>query len=229
VHGAEARGFVAASEQRYDLIQVALLDSFSASSAGLHALAENYLYTVEAVQDDLRHLQPGGLLAITRWVTLPPRDALKLFGAAVLALQHSGATDPASQLALARSWKTSTLLVKNGALRSEDIAAIKAFCVARSFDLAFYPGMKPQEANRYNVVAAPDLFDGAMGLPDAFRIVISAALIAPLAFSWACPSPRGCAGGGQRCPTDCLGLGDQRLCIGDGSRARHSPPWSWWR
>ena len=164
VHVAEARGFVAASTQRYDLIQVALLDSFSASSAGLYALAENHLYTVEAVQDDLRHLQPGGLLAITRWVTLPPRDALKLFGAAVLALQRSGVSDPASQLALVRSWKTSTLLVKNGAFGSEDIAAIKAFCVARSFDLAFYPGMKPQEANRYNVIAVPDLFDGATAL-----------------------------------------------------------------
>ena len=150
--------------QRYDLIQVALLDSFSASSAGLHALSENYLYTVEALQDDLRHLQPGGLLAITRWVTLPPRDALKLFAAAVVALERSGVADPASRLALVRSWKTSTLLVKNGAFSGEDIAAIKAFCAARSFDVAFYPGMKPEEANRYNVVEAPDLFDGATAL-----------------------------------------------------------------
>ena len=69
VHIAEARGFVAASTERYDLIQVALLDSFSASSAGLYALSENYLYTIEALQDDLRHLHEGGLLAITRWVT----------------------------------------------------------------------------------------------------------------------------------------------------------------
>jgi len=164
VHVAEARGFVAASEQRYDLIQVALLDSFSASSAGLYALSENYLYTVEAVQDDLRHLQPGGLLAITRWVTLPPRDALKLFAAAVVALQRSGVADPGSRLALVRSWKTSTLLVKNGKFSGEDIAAIRAFCTERSFDVAFYPGMRPEEANRYNVVERPDLFDGAVAL-----------------------------------------------------------------
>ncbi|HSW22093.1 MAG TPA: SAM-dependent methyltransferase, partial [Burkholderiaceae bacterium] len=164
VHMAEARGFVAASKQRYDLIHVALLDSFSASSAGLHALSENYLYTVQALQDDLQHLEPGGLLSITRWVRLPPRDALKLFAAAVEALQRSGVADPASRLALVRSWQTSTLLVKNGAFSSDDVAAIKAFCSERSFDVAFYPGMKPQEANRYNVVAPPDLFDGAMAL-----------------------------------------------------------------
>jgi SAM-dependent methyltransferase len=164
VHVAEARGFVAASEERYDLIQVALLDSFSASSAGLYALAENHLYTVEALQEQLRHLQPGGLLAITRWVTLPPRDALKLFAAAVAALERSGVADPASQLALVRSWKTVTLLVKNGVFGDADIAAIKAFCTARSFDLGFYPGMRAEEANRYNVVEGPDLFDGASAL-----------------------------------------------------------------
>jgi len=164
LHVAEARGFVAASRQRYDLIHVALLDSFSASSAGLYALSENYLYTVQALQDDLRHLEPGGLLSITRWVALPPRDALKLFAAAVVALERSGVADPASRLALVRSWQTSTLLVKNGAFSGEDIAAIKAFCTERSFDLAFYPGMQPQEANRYNVVAPPDLFAGATAL-----------------------------------------------------------------
>jgi len=164
VHIAEARGFVAASAERYDLIQVALLDSFSASSAGLYALSENYLYTIEALHDDLKHLREGGLLAITRWVALPPRDAVKLFGAAVAALQRSGVADPASRLALVRSWQTSTLLVKNGDFDAADIAAIKAFCAERSFDVAFYPGMQAQEANRYNVVERPDLFDAATAL-----------------------------------------------------------------
>ena len=164
VHVAEARGFVAASAARYDLIQVALLDAFSASSAGLYALSENYLYTVEALQDQLEHLRPGGLLAITRWVALPPRDMLKLFAAAIVALERSGATDPATRLVLIRSWKTSTLLVKNGAFDDADIAAIRAFCQARSFDLGYYPGMRSEEANRYNVVERPDLFDGAIAL-----------------------------------------------------------------
>lgn len=164
VHVAEARGFVAASDERYDLIHVALLDSFSAASAGLHALSENYLYTVEALQDALRHLQPGGLLAITRWVSLPPRDTLKLFAGAVAALERSGVADPGSRLALVRSWKTTTLLVKNGAFGAADVASIKSFCAARSFDLAFYPGMRRDEANRYNVIERPELYDGAVAL-----------------------------------------------------------------
>jgi spermidine synthase len=164
VHVGEARGYLAAHGQRYDLIQVALLDSFSASSAGLHALSENYLYTVEALQEALARLLPGGLLAITRWVALPPRDALKLVDAAAMALRRSGVADAASRIALVRSWQTSTMLVKNGPFEAADIAALKAFCAERWFDVAFYPGMTPQEANRYNVVERPDLYDGAVAL-----------------------------------------------------------------
>jgi hypothetical protein len=80
---AEARGFVSTTPNHYDLIQVALVDSFSASSAGLYALSESYLYTVEALQAYLRKLNPGGYLAISRWVKMPSRDAPKLFATAI--------------------------------------------------------------------------------------------------------------------------------------------------
>jgi len=164
VHVAEARGFVASSRERYDLVHVALLDAFGVSAAGMHALAENYLYTVEALQDQIRHLAPGGLLSITRWVRLPPRDELKLFGAAVEALERAGVAQPATRLVMIRGWQTSTLIVRNGAFRAEDIAAIRTFCDERSFDIAFAPGLRAEEANRFNIVAPPGLFEGATAL-----------------------------------------------------------------
>ena len=80
---AEARGYVTGSTKRYDLIQLALLDSFGASNAGVYALSESYIYTVEALQTYLERLAPNGLLAITRWLKLPPRDSLKLFNTAI--------------------------------------------------------------------------------------------------------------------------------------------------
>ena len=67
-HSAEARGFVAAGGARYDVIQIPLLDSFAASAAGTLSLNESTLYTVEALQTYLRHLEPNGILAITRWL-----------------------------------------------------------------------------------------------------------------------------------------------------------------
>jgi len=164
VYAAEARGFVNSSDARYDLIQVALLDSFGTASAGLYGLSENYLYTVEALQAYLSRLKPGGMLAVTRWLTLPPRDALKLFATAVSALERSGVPDPAARLAMIRGWKTVTLLVKNSDFTANEIAAIREFNRTRSFDLAYYPGMRADEANRYNLLAQPSFFEGAVAL-----------------------------------------------------------------
>jgi len=160
----EARGFLASDPQRYDLIQVALIDSFAASSAGLYALNENYLYTVEAIGEYYARLDEGGYLAITRWVKLPPRDALKLFATAVAALRRADVEDPAAQLLLIRGWQTSTLIVKHGRFTPEEIGRAQDFCEARSFDLAFYAGMPESLANRYNVLPEPFLYRGARAL-----------------------------------------------------------------
>nr|WP_254601900.1 SAM-dependent methyltransferase [Cupriavidus taiwanensis] len=163
-HVGEARGFLAASHRRYDLIQVALLDSFSTSSAGLYALSESYLYTVEAFAEYLRHLQPGGVLAITRWVSLPPRDIPKLFATAVAAMARAGVPDASRRLVLVRGWKTATLLVKNGDFTAADIDALLRFSRTRSFDVEYHPGIRPGTANRYNVLDQPDFFNAAQAL-----------------------------------------------------------------
>ncbi len=164
VHAAEARGFVAGNSEHHDLIHISLLDSFSASASGGYALNETYLYTVEALEEYLLHLRPGGLLSITRWLKMPPRDGLKLFATAVTALEKSGVDSPGRQLVLIRSWKTTTLLVKNGKFTEEEIRAVRTFCEARSFDVAHYPGMRAMEANRYNVLEKPYLYEGAAAL-----------------------------------------------------------------
>jgi spermidine synthase len=164
VHEGEARGFVNTHDDRYDLIQVALLDSFGVASAGLYGLSESYLYTVEALQAYLDRLTPHGMLAVTRWLSLPPRDSLKLFATAVAALERAGVSNPAARLAMIRGWKTVTLLVKHSDFTSDEIAAIKEFSRARSFDVAYYPGMPPDEANHYNLLARPYFFEGAIAL-----------------------------------------------------------------
>jgi hypothetical protein len=164
VYNSEARGFVAASRTRYDLIQVALIDSFSASSAGLYALSENYLYTVEAFSQYLQRLEPGGILSITRWIKMPPRDGLKIFSTVIEALEQGGITDPGRHLAMIRSWNTSTLLVKNEPFTSSDIDKFKAFSRERWFDLAYYPGITRVEVNRYNQMQEPWFFEGASRL-----------------------------------------------------------------
>lgn len=158
LHIGEARSFTTGSPGNYDLIQISLLDSFSASASGQYALSENHLYTTEALAGFLQKLSPDGFLSITRWIKLPPRDTLKLFATAVDALRAHGVENPGQQLILIRSWQTSTLLVKNGLVSARDLERVRAFCKARSFDVAFYPGITREESNRYNRLREPWFF-----------------------------------------------------------------------
>ena len=47
----DARGFVRADRSQFDLIQVAPVDSYGGSGAGVQAMSENLLDTVEAITD----------------------------------------------------------------------------------------------------------------------------------------------------------------------------------
>jgi SAM-dependent methyltransferase len=64
---AEARSYINGSADRYDLVQISLIDTWAATAAGGLTLTENRLYTVEAWEDFYRALKPGGLLSVSRW------------------------------------------------------------------------------------------------------------------------------------------------------------------
>ncbi|MCH2326474.1 MAG: hypothetical protein MK294_04390, partial [Rhodospirillales bacterium] len=109
-------------------------------------------------------LNPGGLVSITRWLKLPPRDSLKLFANAVQALGRMGVAKPGRQLALIRGGKTSTLLIKNGAFSGPEIIAIKRFSRERAFDVVYFPGITPADPNRYHLLERPLFFESAISL-----------------------------------------------------------------
>ncbi|MEA1890169.1 MAG: SAM-dependent methyltransferase [Pseudomonadota bacterium] len=163
VQAGDVRGFLSQNRKKYDLIQLSLMDAFNASASGLYALNEDYLYTIEALKQYMDHLVPGGQLALTRWVKMPPRDTLKLFATAIDALSMLGVDKPAEQLALIRSWQTSTLLIRNGAFTEQDIQKIRDFSDERSFDVAFAAGM-PLPKGSYNQLATPWFQNGTLAL-----------------------------------------------------------------
>lgn len=164
VHVGDMRGFMAQSREKFDLIHLALVDAFSPSAAGLYALSEDYLYTVEALQEYIRHLSPHGYLSITRWIKNPPRDSLKLLATAVTALRQSGIDNVGHHLALIRGWQTSTLLVKASEFTETEVGSIEEFCQARLFDVAYTFATREDQTNRYNILAEPLFFQAARAL-----------------------------------------------------------------
>lgn len=163
VFQSEARAFVTSSNRHYQLIKLSLMEG-SGRGGNLYSMSENYLFTVEGLQQYLRHLKPNGYLSLTRWTQFPPRDMPKLLATAVAAMQQWPLPQPSQSLIMIRSWQTATLLIKNGVVSSEEISRLKQFCQQNNFDLAYYPGISEDEVNLYHKLRQPYLYQAATAL-----------------------------------------------------------------
>jgi SAM-dependent methyltransferase len=95
LHVADGRSWIRNSNEKYDVIQMTLVDTWASTAAGAFALSENNLYTVEAFQEYFDHLKPDGILAITRWEFAEPREALRVVTQEIMALREVGVGKPA--------------------------------------------------------------------------------------------------------------------------------------
>jgi hypothetical protein len=154
----EGRSYVRRSAGRYDVLHLALTDTYRPVSSGAYSLGERYDLTVEAFGDYLASLEPDGLLVLERWMQLPPSETLRVAATAVEALRRTGSDDPGMHLAVIRDWQVSLILVGKDALTAEDLLRIREFCRAHSLDLVALPGLAETEVNRYNVLDQPVYF-----------------------------------------------------------------------
>ena len=159
----EARGYLAGTTEKFDLIQLPAVDALGASGAGLYSTQESYLYTVEAFTAMLDHLKEGGVLCATRWVRTPPRDELRVFEIARAALERKG-LDPRPRLAMIRNYLTATVLACRRPLSAEAIGRLRTFCEDRGFDICYLPGGRESEANRFHILDRPYYFEGTRAL-----------------------------------------------------------------
>ena len=124
----EARSWIARSRDRFDVIQISLIDSFAATAAGAFVLSEHGLYTVEAWKIFLSHLKPDGVLTVTRfYFPDQPATAYRLVSVAVEALAEMGVENPRDHIALVRTpgrFPMVTALVGRDPLSPSDYATI---------------------------------------------------------------------------------------------------------
>jgi hypothetical protein len=103
------------------------------------------------------------MLAVTRWLQSAARYPEAL-ATAIAALEANGLTNSGERLLLLHSWNTATLLVRNDPFSRDEIALIRSFAAERQFDLAWFPGIRREDTNRYHRMTEPTLFDAAAAL-----------------------------------------------------------------
>jgi len=152
VHIEEGRSFIMRNE-KYDLIVLSLAGNVL---TGLYGLSENYLLTVEAFRSYYNHLNDNGVLVVTRWLSYPPRESLRLFS---LALEID---EPAKKIAMFRSWTTVTLLISKKDLDSNRINKIISFIEKNKFDIIYLPAKF--DPNKYGKFEKPVYYEGVSGI-----------------------------------------------------------------
>ena len=133
----------------YSLIQLSMVDTWAATSAGAYSLCENFLYTVEAFREYLRALKPEGVLTLTRWHDIPPRETLRLVSLAVEALLEEGAQDPAAHIAVVTRPPQDTFVCKKSPLSPTDLRLIQDICARQQWHVLYLP-TQPKGNSRFH-------------------------------------------------------------------------------
>ncbi len=145
----DGRSFVRRSNDKFQVLQATLVDTWASTAAGAFALSENSLYTTDAFRDYLSHLTGDGLLTFTRWGFDPPRESLRLVSLAMVALRDLGEADPASHVIVARAgtrtdvagWGAQdTVLISRKPLSAVDIARARSAMEEAHLTPIYLPG-----------------------------------------------------------------------------------------
>ena len=109
-------------------------------------------FSAEAIAFYLRALPPGGMVSIPVSIRDFPVYALRMLAAARGGLLGAGVQDPALHTVVYRSAWSVRILLSVTPWDPARLAAVRAFCDERSFDVSWYPGMNvvAARANLYN-------------------------------------------------------------------------------
>ncbi len=150
----EGRSHVRKTDARYDVIQLAGVDTFTALASGAYSLAEAHVYTLEAFEDYLARLAPGGCLSVSRLILDPPRETLRLAVTAREAL--AGRPSPRAHIAIVRGKTWSSLLVCESPIAAPALERLRAWTAEHGFAMAYDPASPDPDAPFWRALAGDE-------------------------------------------------------------------------
>lgn len=144
----DGRSFVRRTQEKYQVIQATLVDTWASTAAGAFALSENNLYTTDAFYDYLSHLTDDGVLVFTRWGVKPPRESLRLITLAMDALARLGENEAWRHIMVVREgtdqdlerWGAQdTVLIARKPIPAEGVARFRSVIAKGKFRVVYLP------------------------------------------------------------------------------------------
>ncbi|HEY51884.1 MAG TPA: hypothetical protein G4N94_00300 [Caldilineae bacterium] len=150
-----ARSFLQRDQEKYGVIHLALTQPYRPVTSGAFSLSENYDLTLEALDAYLDHLSPAGILALSRWLQIPPSESVRTLALLAEGLRRHGVEQPGEHIVALRGVQTTTFYVKLTPWSSTELAQVRDFARSRRFDISFAPDLQADETNQYNILPEP--------------------------------------------------------------------------
>jgi spermidine synthase len=150
----EGRHYLAARPDRYDILQLSGVDSYSGTPGAAHVFSESYLYTAEAFDLYFSRLTDNGILNVMRVEHKPAREMLRALVTMVGALRRAGVAAPAEHILMvtARSGNFTALLVKKTPFTADEKRRLAAWADASPlFGLSAAPEVNAGRHGFYQV------------------------------------------------------------------------------
>lgn len=162
----DARTYLSRTDQKFDLIQASLIDTWAASSSGAYSLSENGLYTQDAFTTFYDRLTDRGMVSYSRWYFIAePTETLRLAALGRASWELAGVTNAADHIVVIANFAQNrsadnglaTMLLKRTPFTPEEVATLAALSDQLEFTVLHAPGYEAIANPIHDLIVAPDL------------------------------------------------------------------------
>ena len=156
----DGRSWFARTQEKFDLIEMSMVDTWAATGAGAFSLSENGLYTVEGWKTFLSALTPNGLLTVSRWHS--PRSTVELgrvVSLAVAALMELGVDRPSDHIFVAGIGNLATAIVSRAPFARSDLQILQETADKLRFTVLARPDRPATDPVIVDMLTAQNLQD----------------------------------------------------------------------
>lgn len=158
LHVDDARSWFAATHDRFDLVQMTVIDSWAATGAGAFSLSENGLYTLEGWRAFLKTLNNNGIFTVSRWYAPDQiNETGRMIGLASAALMDIGVTDVRAHLFVATDGHLATLVLSKSPFTVDQLRVLHEAVRDEGFSEALSPDREPDSKLLHQIVDCHDL------------------------------------------------------------------------
>ncbi len=144
LHVDDARSWFASTHEKFDLVQMSMIDTWAATGAGAFSLSENGLYTLEGWRAFLHTLNDDGIFTVSRWYSPDNvNETGRMIGLATAALLDSGIQDARPYMFVARANQIATLVLSKKPFTAEQLQILNNTVHDLGFNVLLAPGQPP--------------------------------------------------------------------------------------